>query len=449
MKLHLNNRYVRWGFTLFCVVVASIVFYYFMFHGANITAALKKIINILMPIVYGFVMAYVLTPAMNQIEYRFILPLSRKVSFKTEEKRKTFSRVVSVLITMLLFCLVIYAVISMFVSQIVPSVSNLVSNYDTYIENATNVINKLLQDNPDIGNYLIRMVNQYSGDFETWLNEKVLSLSTGGEILKKISLGVINVIGVMFDLVVGLIISIYLLVGKEKFVGQAKKVVYAFFSRETANTIIKTCRFTHKTFIGYLSGKVLDSVIIGLLCFIGTTILRTPYAALVSVIIGVTNIIPFFGPAIGAVPTAILIFLVDPIHPQNMLYFVIFIIILQQFDGNILGPKILGESTGLSGFWVIFAITLFGGAFGVLGMIIGVPIFAVIYAWIRQAVKSSLRKKDMPLETDRYMALEMVNENGITEFVPEYQKKIDERKRVREQAKGHVRDQGKAHEKKR
>ncbi|MBR1854492.1 MAG: AI-2E family transporter [Lachnospiraceae bacterium] len=441
MKLHLNNRYVRWGLTFFCVVVASILFYYFMFHGANITAALKKIINILMPIVYGFVMAYVLTPAMNQIEYRFMKPLSHKISFKTEKKRKAFTRAVSVLVTMVLFCLVIYAVISMFISQIVPSVSNLVSNYDTYIENATNVINKLLEDNPDIGNYLIRLVNQYSGNFETWLNEKVLSLSTGGEILKKISLGVINVIGVIFDLVVGLIISIYLLAGKEKFIGQAKKITYAVFSRETANSIIRTCRFTHKTFIGFLSGKVLDSVLIGLLCFIGTTILRTPYAALVSVIIGVTNIIPFFGPAIGAVPTAILIFLVDPIHPQNMLYFIIFIIILQQFDGNILGPKILGESTGLSGFWVIFAITLFGGAFGVIGMIIGVPIFAVVYAWIKQAVKISLEKKKMPLETDKYMALEMVDENGITEFVPEYQKKIDSQKLAKEQAKAQAKNQ--------
>lgn len=425
MKLHLNNRYVRWGVTAFCVVAASILFYYLMFHGANIKEGLGRIFDILMPVIYGFVLAYVLTPVMNHVEYRFIKPLFQKIPMKTDKRRRSFTRGISVLITMFFFFIVIYVLISMFVSQIVPSITNLVSNYDTYIENATNVINKLLEDNPDVGNYLIKMVNQYSGSFEGWLNEKVLSISTGGEILRKISLGVYNVISVILDWIIGIIISIYLLTSKEKFAGQAKKMVYALFDRETANSVIRTSRFTHKTFVGFFSGKVVDSVIIGLICFIGTTLMNTPYAALVSVIIGVTNIIPFFGPAIGAVPTAILIFLVDPMHPLNTLYFVIFIIVLQQFDGNILGPKILGESTGLTGFWVIFAITLFGGAFGVVGMIIGVPIFAVIYSGIRYWLNHSLIKKNLPIETYKYMRVGSIEEDGFTEFVPEYQQKID------------------------
>lgn len=435
MKLHLNNRYVRWGVTAFCVVAASILFYYLMFHGANIKEGFSRIVNILMPVIYGFVIAYVLTPVMNQLEYRFIKPLMQKIPMKTEKRRRSLTRGVSVLITMFFFFVVIYALISMFASQIVPSITNLVSNYDTYIENATNVINKLLEDNPDVGNYLIKLVNQYSGNFENWLNEKLLSISTGGEILKKISLGVYNVISVLLDWIIGIIISIYLLTSKEKFAGQAKKMLYAFLDRETANSIIQTSRFTHKTFVGFFSGKVIDSVIIGLLCFIGTTLMNTPYAALVSVIIGVTNIIPFFGPAIGAVPTAILIFLVDPMHPLTTLYFVIFIIVLQQFDGNILGPKILGESTGLTGFWVIFAITLFGGAFGVLGLIVGVPIFAVIYAGIRHWINHSLQKKNLPTETKKYMTVASIEEDGFTEFVPEYQQKIDLQRQEKARAK--------------
>ena len=171
-----------------------------------------------------------------------------------------------------------------------------------------------------------------------------------------------------------------MLASKERFAGQIKKVIYAVFERDTANITIRNFRFTHRTFIGFLPGKVIDSICIGILCFIGTSIMGTPYPALVSVIIGVTNIIPFFGPFLGAIPSTILIFVVDPMHPLNCVYFVIFVFVLQQFDGNILGPKILGDSTGLTGFWVIFAITLFGGLYGVLGMIVGVPIFAVIYA---------------------------------------------------------------------
>ena len=160
----------------------------------------------------------------------------------------------------------------------------------------------------------------------------------------------------------------------------------------------------------------MDSIIIGLLCFIGTTLMKTPYAALVSVIIGVTNIIPFFGPFLGAIPTAILIFVVDPVHPLNCVYFVIFILILQQFDGNILGPKILGNSTGITGFWVIFSITLFGGLFGIMGMIIGVPLFAVLYAMIKSFINASLRKKKMPEETGRYVKLGAVDHNGFHEY---------------------------------
>ena len=169
-------------------------------------------------------------------------------------------------------------------------------------------------------------------------------------------------------------------------------------SRSTANIVIRNFRFTHKTFIGFLGGKIVDSIIIGILCFIGTSFMHTPYAALVSVIVGVTNIIPFFGPYLGAIPSTILIFIVDPVHPLNCVYFVIFILALQQFDGNILGPKILGNSTGLSGFWVIFAITFFGGLFGVVGMIVGVPIFAVIYAAIKSLTNALLQKKKLPVE---------------------------------------------------
>lgn len=434
MKEHFNSKYFRWGLTAFCVIAASMVFYTLLFHGANIMSGIGKLADIMMPVVIGLVLAYVLTPLMNQIEYRAVKPLVSKLPLKTERKKNSAARGISIFITVILFLAVIYALISIFISQIVPSVMNLVSNFDTYVANVTNMLNKLLEDNPDVGNYVIKMINQYSVDVENWLNETVDIVTTGSQVIKAVSLSVISMLGVLLDWIIGFIISIYVLASKEKFAGQAKKVIYAIFEKERANQIISTFRFTHKTFIGFFSGKVLDSIIIGLLCFMGTTILRTPYPALVSVIIGITNIIPFFGPALGAVPSTILIFLVDPMHPLNAVYFVIFILVLQQFDGNILGPKILGESTGLSSFWVIFAITLFGGAFGVVGMIVGVPVFAVIYAGLKALVKSTLAKKRLPQGTVPYMNVESIDDAGIFHtFVPDYQKKIDAQREARTQ----------------
>lgn len=438
MRFRLNNKYIRWGVTAFCVIAASICFYYLMFHGVNIKVGFKAIINILMPVIIGFVLAYVLTPILNQIEYRIIKPLIERIPMKKAEKRNSIIRSISIVMTTLLCFTLIYALVSMFLSQIIPSIMKLISNFDMYISNMTNVINKLLEDNPEVGSYVIKQVNQYSGELETWLSTNVLT--AGSEVIKTVSLSVINVIGVLWNCIIGFIISIYVLASKEKFAGQAKKVAYAFFEKDTANTVIRNFRFTHKTFIGFISGKVLDSIIIGLLCFIGTTLMQTPYAALVSVIIGITNIIPFFGPALGAVPCTVLIFLVDPLHPANAIYFLIFILALQQFDGNILGPKILGNSTGLTGFWVIFSITLFGGLFGVLGMIVGVPIFAVIYAAVRSLINTALTKKELPRETSAYLTVESVDEDGFHEYIPEFRKSIEEQKSLKEQRKQERKD---------
>lgn len=435
MKIHLNNRYVRWGVTAFCVIAASICFYYLMFHGGNIKIGLKKLSDILMPVMVGMVLAYVLNPILNQIEYRIIRPLLEHISFKNTAKRNSIARGISILITNLLCFAVIYALVAMVVSQVVPSVKNLISYFDIYISNVTAVVDRLVSDNPEIGSFVSKRVYDYLGQVETWLNNTSDTFAATGEVLKTVSLSVINVIGIIWNWVIGFIISIYLLASKEKFAGQAKKIVYALFDRETANTIIRNFRFTHKTFIGFISGKVLDSVIIGLLCFIGTTLLQTPYAALVSVIIGITNVIPFFGPALGAVPCTLLIFLVDPMNPLNAVYFVIFILVLQQFDGNILGPKILGNSTGLTSFWVIFAITLFGGAFGIPGMIVGVPIFAVIYAAAKSLVNTALVKKNMPRDTSAYLTVGSVDEEGFHEYVPDFKKNIEEQKIVRTQKK--------------
>lgn len=438
MKFTLKNRYLRWGITAFLVVAASICFYYLVFHASSISTGVRVIFKILMPVVIGFVTAYLLTPVLNYIEFHIFRPLCKKINIKETPKRNSLIRGISILITLSLAIFLIYVLISMMLSQIVPSVVNIISNFDIYINNFTRGLTQLLEDNPEMGEYVTRMVSKYSEELELWLNNTVLTKTS--DVIRTVSLSVIGVLTFLWDFIIGFVISVYVLASKEKFAGQAKKITYAFFQRNTANTIIRNFRFTHRTFIGYISGKIIDSIIIGILCFVGTSILNTPYAALVSVIIGVTNVIPFFGPYLGAIPSTILIFVVEPTQPLNCVYFALFILILQQFDGNILGPKILGESTGLTGFWVIFAITFFGGLFGVLGMVVGVPIFAVIYAAVKSIVNTQLQRKQMPLDTEKYLDVGLVDDEGFHVYTPEAKSKKRSTENEEEHMKAHIKD---------
>lgn len=425
MKFKINSKYFRWGLTAFSVLAAAIAFYYFIFHSSNIRLGFDMVINILMPVVFGLIIAYLLTPILNFVEDKILIPAFNKCRIRETSGRRKFIRGIGILITAFLFVAIIYVLISMLISQIVPSIEGIVVNFDSYINNVIQWVNQVLDDNPDIGKYMTGAIEKYSEQLEEWLNQLIPGTAT---LIKTVSISFINILDVLWDFAIGFIISIYVLASKERFAGQAKKIIYALFEKDTANTIIRNFRFTHKTFVGFLSGKIVDSIIIGILCFIGTSIMKTPYAMLISLIIGVTNIIPFFGPFLGAIPSILLIFVVDPMHPLNCLYFAIFALALQQFDGNILGPKILGSSTGLTGFWVIFSITLFGGLFGVAGMIVGVPIFAIIYSGIRSAINSRLEKRELPCETVEYEKLDYVDEEGI-HLIPEESRRERGRRR--------------------
>lgn len=426
MKFRLNNKYFRWGLTAFLVIAASICFYYLLFHGTNIKSGFNSIIKLLMPIVFGFVMAYLMTPILNTIEYRVLIPVLNKCKIKESNKRKKVVRGIGIVVTVFLFFAIIYSLIAMILSQIIPSISNIIANFDIYINNFIKWLNKLFSDDyPELGAQIVNLISDYSLDLEVWLNNNILAKTS--ELIKTVSLSVINVLKLLWNSLIGLMISVYVLASKERFAAQFKKISYALFSNDVANIVINNFRFTHRTFIGFLSGKILDSLIIGILCFVGTSILQTPYAVLVSVVIGVTNVIPVFGPYLGAIPSIVLIFVVDPSHPLNCVYFAIFILILQQFDGNVLGPKILGDSTGLTGFWVIFSITLFGGLFGVMGMVVGVPVFAVIYAAIRSFVNTMLRKKNIPYKTDDYINIAAIKDDTLYEYIPDYKLKKSEK----------------------
>ena len=223
------------------------------------------------------------------------------------------------------------------------------------------------------------------------------------EILGSLTSGIFAVLRVTMNLVIGFIVAAYVLAEKEHFFGQGRKIVFALFSEKAGKSIIEKSRKCNEIFGGFVIGKIIDSLIIGVLTFILLSIFNMPYTMLVSIIVCVTNVIPFFGPFIGAIPSFFLILLIDPI---KALWFLLIIFLIQQLDGNIIGPKILGNSTGLSAFWVMFAILIAGGLFGFAGMLFGVPVFAIIYYLLSEWIRGKLKKKNLPLETENYMDAE-------------------------------------------
>lgn len=360
MKFRWNKKYLYWGMTAFCVVAASMLFYFVLFRMDVLFSGIRKLISIMMPVVCGAVIAYLLIPIVNFQEEKFYKYLKEKKQITLNRKQKNITRYVTIITSLIFAFVVIYSLLSMIVPSIIESVINIINDSPRYVQNIRHWLESLLKNNPEIRTTVFEYLNKYSPRVENFLNGEVLPQMKA--VLQRLTTGVFGTLVFIKNLLIGLIISIYLMAGKEGFVSQSKMFIYAFFETERANAVIRAFRFTHKTFGGFIGGKIIDSVIIGILCYIGTSMIGTPYTLLVSVIVGVTNIIPFFGPYLGAIPSAFIILMVNP---MQCLYFLLFILLLQQFDGNILGPKILGNSTGLSSFMVIVAILLFGGLMGV------------------------------------------------------------------------------------
>jgi len=420
MKFQIDKKYIRIGVTAFIVIAASICFYYLIFHGDRFSVQINALFKVLSPILYGIVIAYLLTPLVNGIEFHILLPVFTGETRPLTEKKQKCMRFFSIMVTYIIVGFLIYGFFSILIPNIIFSVESISYQFPYYIQNLTKWSAKFLDDNPDIEMMVIHFLDTYSEEFSDYLNNSIVpQLET---VLKQVSLSMLSLFKILWNFIIGFIISIYVLFNKELFAGQAKKIAFAFFNTKTANNIIKDIRFTSDTFIGFISGKIIDSFIIGCICFAGTRIMEIPYALLISVIVGVTNIIPFFGPYLGAIPSAILILMVNPV---KCIYFIFFILILQQVDGNFIGPRILGESTGLSGFWVIFSITIFGGLMGVPGMIIGVPFFAVLYALARRITNRMLSKRGLPTESDKYRDVDYIGDEKL--FIP----RKDEHKRIR------------------
>ena len=400
MKLRWDNQHVRWGVTSFLVIAASMLFYYGVFHMKTLITGIQTFLGILTPIVYGVVIAFLLTPVLNFLEKKIIYPLLARKEVSVGKKGRKAIRWACVILCMFLFLALIYALIMMILPELIRSIMGLIYSFPAYVK----VIQKWLQsfiEKWNLNSDALDTLNQSITTAQDYLTTNILPQMQ--EMLKNISAGVFELINFLKNFLIGAIVSLYLMADKEGFIAKAKMLTYAIFNTQHANFIIHSMRFTNRTFIGFFSGKILDSAIIGVLCYIG---LNMPYILLISVIIGVTNVIPFFGPYLGAIPSIFLILLVDPLQA---IYFAIFILVLQQFDGNILGPKILGDSTGLSSFLVIVAILIGGGIFGIPGMIIGVPVFAVLYAALGRLVHISLIYKQVPDEEQKYTNIDCLD----------------------------------------
>lgn len=436
MKFKPEKKYFHIGLTIFLTAIAIMAAYFLFFRIDSIKEWLSKINKIMAPVFYGFILAYLMAPLLNAIERKFVRPLFEKEGwFEGKPKKDKNIRTVSVVLTLLIVIMVLYLFFVSVIPQLSTSISTLVSQYSVYTNNLVEWFNSIFEKNPEISKALSGLVESNYDETKDFLNDMVLpalkkfgSETTGilgSGILSSVTDSIFKIISFLWNIIIGLVISIYVLAGKEKFIQGSTRICYAFLERTSANKFIDSIRFMHHTFINFLSGKVLDSFIIGVLCYICCLIMKMPFPLLISVIVGVTNIIPFFGPFIGAVPSTLIILLVDP---KKAITFIIFIIILQQVDGNIIGPKILSQSTGVTSFWIIFSITLFGGLWGIIGMIIGVPITAVLISFIDRITKNKLSKKNLPEEPEPYLSVGSITEEGVfNEYVyhkPE-KKKID------------------------
>lgn len=395
MKKEKYQRYICWGVTAFIVLALLVALIFLIMKWGRVRIAVRMIVGILAPVIYGAVFAYLLSPIYNRVMCAVVKKTGKYIP--RESSRKKLGSVAATLVSLVLLIVVVVGLISMLIPQLITSIKGVIDALPYSIRNLELWLEQMFADNPDMEAQVMQYYDLASAYLQNWLTNGVMPNISG--ILSGLSSSLISAVGAVLDAVIGLIVMVYLLNMKDKLLTQAKMIIYGVFPVKIANKVIEEARYVHSVFGGFIIGKLLDSLIIGLLCFVVMSVAGMPYVLLVSVIVGVTNIIPFFGPFIGAVPSAFLILMDDP---MMCLYFLILILLLQQFDGNILGPRILAQSTGLSAFWVVFSVMLFGGLFGVMGMLLGVPVFGVIYYLVKTFVEYCLRRKGLPEASNAY-----------------------------------------------
>ena len=390
MKVNWNSKYTTisiYSIITFAVCLGMVLVVY---KFSAIAGVLKAALATVYAIVWGVVIAYLLNPVMMSVE---------KLAKKLIEKKKPhpkLCRTISTAAAIIFGMAAISALVAIIVPQVLDSLMNIFNNAQNYMNNIYAWVNTTLAEYPEIVTYINTQLDSVEAAVLSAVNNLIPKV---GDWAVKIKDGAIGLLVGLKDFLIGFIVAVYLLMDKEKFLAEGRKITAALFPEKVGKEILRICGRTHKSISGFISGKILDSFIIGMICFVAMKVMKLEFPVLISTIVGVTNVIPFFGPFIGAIPSALLLFISAP---SQTLPFILMILVLQQFDGNILGPHILGDSTGLPAVWVMFAIFLGGGLFGFPGMVLGVPLFAVIYSFTEEIIEALLRRKGLPEATDAY-----------------------------------------------
>ena len=391
MKVNWNTKYNTVSVYTILTFTACLVVYAILFNFTILGKIIKTFLSVSAPITWGLVIAYLVNPIMVWTEKRVKKLIERK------KPHPKVNRIISTAIAMLLFVTVISALLAIILPQVLKSITSIFENVGVYINNCRDWINSLSNKYPE----LVKNANEQISTLEIDVNEFV------GNLLPKVGDFMVVITDRTFgfligikDFLIGMIVAVYFLYDKEHFLAQLKKLTYAMLPEKAATGFFRVCTRTNSSISGFVSGKIVDSIIIGFLCFICMSVMKLDFAVLISVIIGITNVIPFFGPFIGAIPSGLLLLVSSP---KQVIPFAILILIIQQLDGNVIGPKILGQSTGISAFWVLFSILVGGGLFGFAGMILGVPVFAVVYSLISEYINYRLKLKDMSQVTMDYV----------------------------------------------
>ena len=394
MKLDRYRKYVRAGVTAFLVLAASMIFYYLLFHQTSVRTAFHNVLNILSPLIAALILAYVISPIINFIEQRIIARLFARHRKTQSVRCKKLVRALLILLTYVAMLFALYGLIATLIPELFSSIANIVSNFSNYANNIQDFATKVLANYPEMQQTADQYISTFSAKLSNWLTNDLMPMLR--TFLLNLSGQLVNMVTFFKNILLGAIVAIYMLYNKESYIAKLKKAVYALLGLDHGNAVIRDCQYVNQEFSGFLVGKVIDSIIIGAICYLVTSLIGTPYALLVSVIIGVTNIIPFFGPFLGAVPCLLLILLIDPLQA---LYFLIFVVLLQQFDGNFLGPKILGETTGV--------------------------VCAIICTVCRNFANRRLEKHHLPDDDAFYFRMDHIDPE-TRQAIPYQKKKIDE-----------------------
>lgn len=416
-----NKGYLKLGIVITVSLCICTIFGEFIKNWRGIGSAIGNFMSALTPFIVGLVLAFLLNPIMVYFRRGFAHIFGKKLKTWDYDTAFRKSKTPCLILTILTFLGFLVGFLWIVAPRVYESLQDLVGNTPSYIESMKKWVEKMFAKNEflegQLNNVLVYVEDNVMGFVERTIVPNV------GDIVLAISNGVVVGVTAVFNFLVGLIMCIYLLASKDVLIAQGKKIVYCTFSKKTGNRILEGLNYANSVFGGFINGKIIDSIIIGFMCYAFTGPIGMKYAVLISVIVGVTNVIPFFGPFIGAIPGALLALMDSPMY---FLIFVIFVFLLQQFDGNILGPLILGDSTGLSGMWVLVAILLGGDLFGVMGMILGVPVFACLYAFFAVTLRDKLREKGLSAKTEDYFRLKGFDDESGE---PIYRKKHDFEKR--------------------